>query len=137
MHKCCRQNCISCAYILEAKGVKINGVSWKINKKKLYCNNYNIVYGIICKKDKCKEVYIGETKRQLNFCLSDHCGYIVNKNTNTATGHHFNLPGHSLADLSLIMIEQVKKNYTLYRKEREEFHIRRFNTLYKGVNKKI
>ena len=136
MNKCNRQNCTSCAYILEAKGVKINGVSWKINKK-LNCNNYNIVYGIICKKDKCKEVYIGETKRQLKFCLSDHRGYIVNKNTNTATGHHFNLPGHSLADLSVIVIEQVKKNYTLYRKEREEFHIRRFNTLYKGMNKKI
>ena len=30
MHKCNRQNCTSCAYILEAKGVKINVVSWKI-----------------------------------------------------------------------------------------------------------
>ena len=31
------------------------------------------------------------------------------------------LPG--LADLSVIIIEQVKKNYTVYRKEREEYII--------------
>ena len=136
MHKCNRQDCTAFAYILEAKGVKINGMPWKINKI-LNCNNYNLVYGIICKKDKCKEVYIGETKRQLKFRLSDHRGYIVNKNTNTATGHHFNLPGHSLADLSVIIIEQVKKSDTLYRKEREEFHIRRFDTLHRGMNRKI
>ena len=120
----------------KGKGININGIDWKINNK-LNCQSYNVVYAIVCSKDSCKEVYIGETKRQLKFRLSDHRGYIVNKNTNTATGHHFNLPGHSLADLSVIVIEQVKKNDTLYRKEREEFHIRRFNTLYKGMNNKI
>ena len=136
MTKCNTPNCTACAYILETKEVKINGVSWKINKK-LNCNNYNIVYGIICKKDKCKEVYIGETKRRLKFRLSDHRGYVVNKLTNTATGHHFNLPGHSLADLSVTIIEEVKKNDTFYRKEQEESHFRRFKTLYQGMNKKV
>ena len=90
---------------------------------------------MICKKDNCKEVYIGETKRQLKFRLSEHCGYIHTIHTNTATGRHFNLPGHSLADLSVIIIEQVKKKNTLYRKEREQYHIRRFNTLYQGMNR--
>ena len=45
---------------------------------------------------KKKEVWIEETNRQTKFRLSDHC-LIVNKNTNTATGHHFNLPGHGLS----------------------------------------
>ena len=97
-------------------------------------NKYNVFHGIICKEDKCKEAYIGETKCQLKLRLSDHCGYFVNKNTNTATGRHFILPGHSLADLSVIIIEQVKKKDSLYKNEREEYHIRRFNTLYQGMN---
>ena len=136
MSKCNKQDCTACSYICEAKEVKINGVKWKINKQ-LNCSNYNVVYGIICKKDKCKAAYIGETKRQLKFRLSDHHGYIVNKHRNTATGRHFNLPGHSLADLSVIIIEQVKKKDTLYRKEREQYHIRRFNTLYQGMNRMV
>ena len=96
-----------------------------------------MVYGIICKKDRCGKVYKGETKRMLKFRLSDHRGYINNKDRTQATGLHFNLPRHSLADLSITVIEQVKKNDLIYRKEREELHIRRFNTLYKGLNGKI
>ena len=69
--------------------------------------------------------------------LAQHRGYIRNKDDSKATGHHFNLPGHSLADLTVTIIEQVKKSDTLYRKEREEYHIRRFNTLHKGINRKI
>ena len=37
------------------------------------------------------------------------------------TGEPFNLPGHSLADLSVTAIEQAKVNSLLYRKEREEY----------------
>ena len=129
-------NCTACPYIKETKQVKINGTSWNINRQ-LNCNTYNLVYGIVCKKDKCKQVYIGETKRQLKFRLADHRGYIVNNVTKTATGHHFNLPGHSLADLSVVILEQVKKSDTLYRKAREEYHIRRFDTLHRGMNQKI
>ena len=68
------------------------------------------------KKDKCKTAFIEATKQELNFCLSDHCGYVANKNTNRATAYRLNLPGHSLADLPVIIIEQLKKNDTLYKK---------------------
>ena len=37
----------------------------------------------------------------------DHRGY-VNNLVDSATGQHFNQPGHSLADLSVSVIEQVK-----------------------------
>ena len=104
--------------------------------RKLDCNSYNVVYAIICKKETCTKVYLGETKRQLKFCLADHRGYVGNNDT-TATGQHYNSPGHSISDLSITVIEQVKKNNILYRKEREELHIRRFNTLYKGLNRKF
>ena len=68
------------------------------------------------KKDKCKTAFIEATKQELKCRLSDHCGYVVNKNTTTATAYRFNLPGHSLADLPVIIIEQLKKNDTLYKK---------------------
>ena len=61
-------------------------------------------------------VYLGETKRQLKFCLSQHRGDVVNKDISKATGGHFNLTGHSLADdMSITVIELFKKNDLIYR----------------------
>ena len=91
---------------------------------------------MVCKKENSREVYIGETKRFLKFRLDNHRGCIVNKHLSEATGEHFNLPGHSLADVSVTAIEKVKENNTLYRKEREEYFIRLFNTYHNGINKK-
>ena len=84
-----------------------------------------------------KNVYIGKTRRLLKFRLADHRGYVINNDTSTATGRHYNSPGHPLADLSITVLEQVRKNDTLYRTQREEYHIRKFNTLYRGLNRKI
>ena len=96
---------------------------------------YHVIYAVICKHDNCNKVYIGETKQMLKSCLAQYCGYV--QNNIEATGQHFNLPGHSLADLMVTVIEQVRKSDTLYRREREEYHIRRFNTLHNGINRKI
>ena len=41
--------------------------------------------------------------------LADYCGYVRNKKTDKATGAHFNLPGHTLADLTVTALEQSKK----------------------------
>ena len=135
MNKCNQADCTACPYIKEGKHWTINKTHWRIEKK-VNCNTYNVVYAIICKKDTCGKVYIGETKRLLKFRLADHRGYVVNKDTTTATGQHFNLPGHNLADLSITVVEQVRKNDLIYRKEREELHIRRFDTFNKGLNRK-
>ena len=114
--------------------MKINNNSiWKLNKK-LNCESFNIVYLIQCTKDNCRMRYIGESKRPLKFRLADHRGYVVN-NHNTATGAHFNLPGHSVANISVTILEQVKKDDENYRKEREKFFIRKFNTFYNGINR--
>ena len=87
---------------------------------------------IECRKDNCSMRYIGETKRIVKFCLADHRGY-VNNGDDTATGEHFNL--HTLSDLSITILEQVKKKDDLYRKEREKYFIRKFNTFYRGLNR--
>ena len=114
--------------------MKINGIDWKINRQ-VNCKSYNIVYPILCTKENCKETYIGETKRLLRVCLDNHRGY-VNNFVHNATGAHFNQPGHTLANVQIVALEQIKKNSDLYRKEREEYFIRKLNTDMKGLNRK-
>ena len=43
--------------------------------------------------------------------------------------------GHSLSDLEVIILEQVPSQDPLYRKERERYLIRKFNSFYNGMNK--
>ena len=86
--------------------------------------------------DKCINIkYIGETERKFKNRISEHKGYITNNIYTQPTGEHFNEPGHTLSDMKVIIIEKVRKNDTTYRKEREKFHIKQFNTYYNGLNK--
>ena len=126
--------CSTCPYIIEMKLLTINKVKWNI-KKKLNCNSYNIIYLLKCNKENCNQNYIGESKRPLKSRLADHRGYITNKNILKATGAHFNLPGHNLENLKVIILEQVKNKSDVYRKEREKYLIAKFNTYYKGINR--
>ena len=89
-----------------------------------------MVYAIICNKDNCNSVYIGETKIMLKYRIAEHRGYVLHKRTDKFTGEHFNLPGHSLADLRVTIVEQTKGESSEYRKEQEHYFIRRFDTLY-------
>ena len=51
-------------------------------------------------------------KRILKFRIDDHRG-CVNNSINTATGPHFNLPGHFLGNMKIAAIEQIKKKMTM------------------------
>ena len=130
----CGKACTACPFINVRKEIKINNLSkWKINRK-YSCAHYNIIYLIECNIDTCGQRYIGQSKRALKFRLAEHRGYISNKVLSQPTGAHFNLPGHSLANLNITILEQVKQNNEQYRKERESYFIRRFNTYYNGMN---
>ena len=132
--KKCGKNCTACPYIREVKSLRINNNEWKINQS-LNCEISNCIYLIECKKDNCSMKYVGETRRILKFRLAEHRGYVTNQDFSTATGNHFNSPGHSLSDLTITVLEKVKSSDDLYRKEREKYFIRKFNTFYKGLNK--
>jgi hypothetical protein len=132
--KKCGRDCTACPYIREVKSLYINNNEWKLNKS-FNCEVSNCVYLIECKKNNCKMKYVGETKRILKFRLAEHRGYITSKDESKATGEHFNSPGHSLSDLTITVLEKVKSSDTLYRKEREKYFIRKFNTFYKGLNR--
>ena len=60
------------------------------------------------KKEKCKETYIGETKRLLKSRVAEHCGYVQNQHLDKATGLHFNLPGHTLSDMKVTVLENIQ-----------------------------
>ena len=133
--KKCGKQCTACPFLNEGKFVKINGqTQWKITKR-VTCETRNIVYMIKC--SKCKERYIGETKRSLKERLSDHRGYVYNQKVDYVTGQHFNQPGHSLSDLKITVIEKQKNEDDMYRKERERYFINKFNTFHKGMNRQI
>ena len=76
------------------------------------------------------------TERSLQERFSEHKNYVISKLTTKATGFHFNLPGHSVSDMKVTILEKVHSLDPLMRKEREDLYIRKFNTKYKGLNKK-
>ena len=67
--------------------------------------------------------------------LADLKGYITNQVAGRATGAHWNLPGHSLANLKIIILEQTEKNYEEYCREREKYFIRKFDTYNNGIDR--
>ena len=89
---------------------------------------------IECNLDICKKRYVGQSERHLKDRISEHMGYIRNTNITKTTGFHFNLPGHTLANMTVTVLEKVKSEDELYRKERESYFIRKFNTYYRGLN---
>ena len=86
----------------------------------------------------CPYIMEGKVIKSSNFLTSriqQHLGYIRNYNLSQPTGHHFNLPGHNISNVKVTILEKVKKRETNYRKEREHYLIKKFNTFYKGMNK--
>ena len=132
----CNKPCTACPFVQQRKKVRVKeNLYWNINKK-VNCQSFNVVYMIHCNKNNCNSKYIGETGRIFKFRLDEHRGYITNKDESQPTGLHFNLPGHSLANLKATIIEQVIYKDEEYRKEREHFYINKFNTYHDGMNKK-
>ena len=46
-------------------------------------------------------------------------------------------PGHSVSNITITIIEKVKIREESYRKHREKYHINKFNTYYRGLNKQM
>ena len=78
--------------------------------------------------------YIGSTTRQLKHRVAEHKGYILNQVTSRATGAHWNLPGNSLANLNVTVLEPSRSRDEEYIREREKYFIRKFDTFNDGIN---
>ena len=138
MKKCHKKSdfaeCPSCPFVNETKVVKstANNFSVEINTE-VDCQTKGIIYCITCKK--CSVQYIGTSKKSLQDRFANHRGYVNNKDFSQPTGRHFNSRGHSISDMSVVIVEKVYKfEDRLLREERESHYIREFNSRVKGLN---
>jgi len=133
---CGKTNCVTCRiHASDADHFynQQNKTKYPI-KDNIYCNSTNLVYLITC--NKCKKQYVGETGRTLRDRLNDHRSAIKNK-SKTPISVHFNLPNHSVLDLSILPIELIKNtsNTSNCRRSREQFWQVKLNSLFpNGIN---
>ena len=131
MKKC--NKCPICPFVVQGKEVRATASDKVVTiNKPVDCQTRNSIYCISC--SKCAQQYIGETDRTLQARFSDHRGYVVNKMLKKATGNHFNLPGHTVSDMQVTILEKIHNKDVNFRKNREKMFIQQFNTKYKGSN---
>ena len=96
--KRCPYDCNTCPYAQLGSKVKATNSNY-IHEivGHVDCQTDNLIYCVSC--GKCGEQYVGETEKTLAVRFSQHRGYARNGKLNKAMGHHFNLPGHSLANM--------------------------------------
>ena len=131
--KKCNKPCAMCPYISEVKVIKNKHFKWEI-RDSVNCDTKNVIYLINCKKENCDMHYIGETQ-DLKLRFSNHKSYVMTDKFNQITGSHFNLPGHSVINMNIVILEKVKKDDINYRKERESFFIQKFKSHIYGMNR--
>ena len=93
------------------------------------CKTKCVVYLIECTNSE--KQYIGMTGA-LHKRFNEHRGYIKNKKE-TSVAEHFNLPGHSMGDLTIMIIDQEDDVTTL--REREGYWINELGTKACGLNR--
>ena len=130
----CNKPCPICPFVKEQKKIRATFSDTKVHLQKYYtCDTDNMIYMLEC--CKCRDQYIGQSKGSLRDRFTDHIGYVRRKE-NKSTGNHFNLRGHSMSDMSISVLEQVKQRDRFYRETRESYWIEQFNLKFKGMNKK-
>ena len=95
----------------------------------------NIIYAVQCKKERCRLDYVGASSRMFSTRMGEHLNAVRNNDTSYATGEHFNLPGHSAADMQMTIIELVHDKDPMVLSIREQHYIRLFNAHHRGMNR--
>ena len=84
----------------------------------------------------CNLQYVGETQQTFNKRMNGHRSDIDGK-PDLPVSRHFSLPGHSLGECKITIIEQNSRWTKSERKAREIYWIRELDTLHpKGINVK-
>ena len=98
------------------------------------CKSSNIVYLISCRR--CVQQYVGETGQQLHCRIGSHRFDIKQRRTEESpVAEHFNGAGHTLADLTVVVIDQLYSHDACLHKIRESRWIRTLGTSHPfGVN---
>ena len=91
--KACNQNrCETCPFVKSGKEFKspFNSTIVQLNST-LNCTCTNVVYCLLCYKENCQQIYIGQTERQLKERFGEH-RTSVRTNSRCTVSEHFNGP---------------------------------------------
>ena len=137
LSSCNKARCQTCGKIIPGDKVVSKTTDKTIQvKSALTCESKWIVYCISCKK--CNSQYVGETKRRLKDRFADHLRYARQGDQRCATGVHFSQNGHSTEDMTVQVLEQVKKKDKIHLLEREDHYIGLMGTRKApGLNKNL
>ena len=125
----CTSRCVVCQnHILESQSFSghASGTSYKTIGH-ITCNTTNVIYLISCRL--CGVQYVGETKNTLKKRIYGHRSTVNTKKLDTPVGHHFNLPNHSISDMTLQGIESLAHRKDSVRLSREKVWMKRLRTV--------
>ena len=137
-HKCSAKRCVVCrVHLVDCNSFTSDqtGETFHI-RDSMYCKSTHVIYLLYCSKCKDQQ-YVGETRQTLTARIVGHrsdintgavekCIHVVN---------HFNSAGHSLNDLRVFPIEQMRNSDKQSRRARERFWMSKLRTVYPyGLN---
>ena len=109
-----------------------NGVSFKISGN-FNCNSQNVIYAITC--NICPQaVYIGETSNSIRQRMNGHRNDIKH-NRKKPVADHFNQSNHSIGNLLVAVLKQVRGSTKQQREIEEQKIILKFDCVRLGLNK--
>ncbi|PIK58303.1 hypothetical protein BSL78_04809, partial [Apostichopus japonicus] len=128
--KCDRTSrCIVCSHhIVESNSITSHSMQLTHKTKgHITCTTTNVIYLISCRV--CGIQYVGETKTTLKKRFYGHRSTVNTMKTETPVGEHFNLPNHTINDMSLQGIESLGSRPDLVRISRERLWMQRLRTI--------
>ncbi|XP_065436529.1 zinc finger protein 577-like [Chrysemys picta bellii] len=133
-YPCSKPRCLLCPHIYSGNSIRgPNHISHTI-KGSFTCTSTNVIYAIMCQQCP-SAMYIGQTGQSLRKRINGHKSDIRNGNIHKPVSEHFNLPGHSITDLKVTIIEQKNFRNRLQRETAELKFICKFNTINLGLNR--
>lgn len=98
------------------------------------CNSTNVIYAITCQRCP-SAVYIGQTGQSLRQRMNSHKFDIRNNSLQKPVAEHFNLPGHSLSQLKVAVVQQRTFKDRFEREAAEQKIIKKLNCIDQGLNR--
>ncbi|KAJ7322722.1 hypothetical protein JRQ81_019009, partial [Phrynocephalus forsythii] len=130
---CHKPRCQLCPHIYSGNTITgPNNVEYSI-KGNFTRSSTNVIYAIFCQQCP-SALYIGQTGQSLRKRINGHKFDIRNHDTQKSVSNHFSLPGHSLKDLKVTVLEQNHYRSRIQRETAEIRFISMMDTHNKGLN---
>ena len=116
--QCGRPRSKTCPMMIHTNTFKSHTTGVPHNTKTaMSCKSYNVIHMIQCRV--CGQQYVDETGQSLNERMNKHRTDVTHKRTEKPVSAHFNLPSHSIHDMEVLIIKQMKTNDPLQHKIHE------------------